>query len=31
MTQREAAEALGIAEYTVRELCGRFRKQEEAR
>ncbi len=31
MTQRETAEALGIAEYTVRELCCRFRKQEEAR
>jgi transcription initiation factor TFIIIB Brf1 subunit/transcription initiation factor TFIIB len=31
MTQREAAEALGIAEYTVRELCSRFRKQQEMR
>jgi len=29
--QREAAEALGIAEYTVREFCSKFRKQQEAR
>ena len=29
--QREAAETLGIAEYTVREFCGKFRKQQEAK
>ncbi len=29
--QREAAEALGIAEYTVREFCSKFRKQQEAK
>jgi transcription initiation factor TFIIIB Brf1 subunit/transcription initiation factor TFIIB len=29
--QREAAEALEIAEYTVREFCSKFRKQQEAR
>jgi len=31
ITQREAAEALGIAEYTVREFCSKFRKQQEAK
>jgi len=29
--QSEAAEALGIAEYTVREFCSKFREQQEAR
>ncbi len=29
--QREAAGTLGIAEYTVREFCSKFRKQQEAR
>ena len=29
--QREAAETLGTAEYTVREFCGKFRKQQEAK
>jgi transcription initiation factor TFIIIB Brf1 subunit/transcription initiation factor TFIIB len=29
--QREVAEAIGIAEYAVREFCSRYRKQEEAR
>jgi len=28
ITQKEAAESLGIAEYTVREFCNRFRSQE---
>lgn len=31
INQREAAETLGIAEFTVRELCSRFRKRKEAR
>ena len=30
ITQKEVAETLGIAEFTVRELCSRFRKGKEA-
>jgi transcription initiation factor TFIIIB Brf1 subunit/transcription initiation factor TFIIB len=28
ITQKDVAESLGIAEYTVREFCGKFRSQE---